>query len=100
DQLLVATCAQLVNYPDAPLPAGSQLTAEVAAALPTRSAGGRTYAFRIRPGFRFSPPSDRPVTAETFKDTIERTLSPRMHNPWAQSLCDVVGAGGYMAGKK
>jgi YVTN family beta-propeller protein len=68
--LLDATCAQLVNYPDAPLPAGSQLTAEVATALPTPSAGGRTYTFKIRPGFRFSPPSDQPVTAETFRDTI------------------------------
>jgi YVTN family beta-propeller protein len=100
DELLLdATCAQLVNHPDAPLPAGSQLTAEVAAALPTPSAGGRTYTFKIRPGFRFSPPSDQPVTAETFKDTIERTLNPRMHSPWARSLADVVGARAYMAGQ-
>jgi YVTN family beta-propeller protein len=97
--LLDATCAQLVNYPDAPLPAGLQLTPEVAAALPTPSDGGRTYTFKIRPGFRFSPPSDQPVTAETFKDTIERTLNPRMHSPWAQSLADVVGARAYMAGR-
>jgi len=98
-QLLYATCAQLVNYPDKPLPAGSQLTAEVAAALPRRSADGRTYTFKIRPGFRFSPPSDQPVTAQTFKDTIERTLSPRMHSSSAQYLADVVGARAYMAGK-
>ena len=90
--LLDATCAQLVNYPDAPLPAGSQPTAEVATALPTPLAGGRTYPFKIRPGFRLSPPSDQPVTAETFKDTIERTLSPRIHSPWARSLADVVGS--------
>jgi YVTN family beta-propeller protein len=99
EPLLDATCAQLLNYPDAPLPAGSQLTAEVAAALPTPSAGGRTYTFKIRPGFRFSPPSDQPVTAETFKDTIQRTLNPRMHSPWARSLADVVGARAYMAGQ-
>ena len=99
DELLYATCAQLVNYPDKPLPAGSQLTAEVAEALPKPSADGRTYTFRIRPGFRFSPPSNQPVTAETFKDTIERTLSPRMHSPLAQYLADVVGARAYMAGK-
>ena len=37
---------------------------------------GRTYTFRIRRGFRFSPPSNEPVTAETFRHTIERTLSP------------------------
>jgi peptide/nickel transport system substrate-binding protein len=97
-QLLYATCAQLVNYPDKPLPAGSQLTAEVADALPRRSADGRTYRFKIRPGFRFSPPSNQPVTAETFKDTIERTLNPRMHSPWAHYLADVVGARAYMAG--
>ena len=78
EDLLYATCAQLINYPDKAGPAGSQLTAEVAQSLPTRSADGRTYTFKIRPGFRFSPPSDQPVTAQTFKDTIERTLNPRM----------------------
>ena len=78
EELLYATCAQLVNYPDKAGPAGSQLTAEVAQSLPTRSADGRTYTFKIRPGFRFSPPSNQPVTAQTFKDSIERTLNPRM----------------------
>ena len=31
--------------------------------MPVVSDGGRTYTFRIRPGFRFSPPSNEPVTA-------------------------------------
>ena len=99
EELLYATCAQLVNYPDKAGPAGSQLTAEVAQSLPTRSRDGRTYTFKIRPGFRFSPPSNQPVTAQTFKDSIERTLNPRMHSPSAQHLADVVGARSYMAGK-
>ena len=98
-QLLYATCAQLVNYPDKAGPAGSQLTPEVARALPARSPDGRTYTFKIRPGFRFSPPSNQPVTAQTFKDSIERTLNPSMHSPLAHFLADVVGAGAYMAGK-
>ncbi len=98
-ELLYVACAQLVNYPDKAGPAGSQLTAEVAQSLPTRSADGRTYTFRIRPGFRFSPPSNQPVTPQTFKDSIERTLSPKMHSPWAPFLGDVVGARAYMAGK-
>ena len=51
------------------------------------------------PGFRFSPPSNEPVTAQTFKDTIERTLNPGMHSVAAQFLSDVVGASAYMAGK-
>ena len=54
-QLLYATCAQLLNYPDEAGPAGSQLTPEVAQSLPARSPDGRTYTFKIRPGFRFSP---------------------------------------------
>jgi YVTN family beta-propeller protein len=98
-QLLYATCAQLVNYPDKPGLAGSRLTAEVAQSLPARSGDGRTYTFKIRPGFRFSPPSNQPVTAQTYKDSIERTLDPRMHSPWVSYLADIVGARAYMTGK-
>ena len=46
----------------------------MARSLPTRSPDGKTYTFRIRPGFRFSPPSNEPVTAQTFKLAIERGL--------------------------
>jgi ABC-type transport system substrate-binding protein len=70
EQLNSATCAGLLNYG----PAGLQ--PEIAAAMPTVSRDGRTYTFRLRRGFRFSPPSNEPVTAETFRYTIERTLSP------------------------
>jgi YVTN family beta-propeller protein len=100
-QLIYATCAGLVNYPDKAGPAGSQLKPEVAQALPTRSPDGRTYTFTIRSGFRFSPPSGQSVTAQTFKDSIERTLNPAMHSYFAYNgyLADVVGAGRYMAGE-
>jgi ABC-type transport system substrate-binding protein len=63
--------------------------------------GGRTYTFRIRPGYRFSPPSGRPVTAATFRYSIERALSPGL-GPGAPAfgyLSDVVGAGAFHAGK-
>ena len=69
------------TIPDKPAPAGSQLVPEVAASLPTRSADGKTYTFTIRKGFRFSPPSNEPVTAQTFKYAIERTLDPSMNGP-------------------
>ena len=98
-QLLYATCAKLVNYPDKPAPAGSQLTAEVAEALPRRSRDGKTYTFTVRSGFRFSPPSNQPVTAETFRYSIERALSPRMKSPAGGYMQDVAGAAAYMAGK-
>ena len=75
-QLEYATGAQLLNYPDAACAEGLAPRPEVAAAMPAVSDGGRTYTFRVRPGFRFSPPSNEAVTAETFKYSIERALSP------------------------
>jgi YVTN family beta-propeller protein len=98
-QLGYATGARLLNYPDAPSPTGSRVEPEVAQSLPTRSKDGRTYTFRIRPGFRFSPPSNEPVTARTFKYTIERSLDPRMRGSGPAFLGDVVGASAYAAGK-
>jgi YVTN family beta-propeller protein len=100
-QLLYATCAKLFNYPDRPAPAGSRVVPEVAQSLPTLSADGKTYVFRIRKGFRFSPPSSEPVTAQTFKYAIERSLSPRMKGPALLNsyLAGVVGEEAYRAGR-
>jgi YVTN family beta-propeller protein len=98
-QILNATCVKLLNYPDKPAPAGGRLEPEAARALPTLSDGGRAYTFRIRRGFRFSPPSHEPVTAQTFKFAIERSLSPKMKGPARSFLSDVVGADAYIAGK-
>ena len=73
---------------------------EVAAAMPTRSADGKSYTFTIRPGFRFSPPSNAPVTAQTFKFSIERALSPKIPDGPARSFAaDIVGVQAYEAGK-
>src|SRR5204862_4135550 len=81
-------CARLLDYG----PKGLQ--PEVAAAMPTVSPDGRTYTFRIRPGFRFSPPSNEPVTAATFRYAIERTLSPLAQN-YAYYAPDIVGLHEY-----
>ncbi|MGI8617265.1 MAG: ABC transporter substrate-binding protein [Actinomycetota bacterium] len=77
-QIAYATCAKLLNYPDAPPPEGWELRPEVAEAMPAISDDGRTYTFTIRSGFKFSPPENEPVTAETFRYSIERALSPRL----------------------
>ena len=98
-QALYATCAKLLNYPDRPGVGGDQLTPEVAQSLPAGSRDGRSYTFTIRRGFRFSPPSNQPVTAQTFKYTIERTLDPAMKSPIAHEFANVTGATAYMAGK-
>ena len=101
-QLVAAALRHLREAPHLPRqsgPAGSRLIAEVADGLPARSPDGKTYTFTIRSGFRFSPPSNQPVTAQTFKDTIERTLDPGCAAPHAPYFADIVGAGPYMAGK-
>jgi peptide/nickel transport system substrate-binding protein len=98
-QVEYATCAKLLNYPDRAGAAGSQLVPEVAAALPSLSRDGRTYTFRIRRGFRFSPPSNEPVTARTFKDTIERSLSPKVSDLGPAFVGDIIGEPAYEAGK-
>ena len=98
-QLLQAMCAKLFNFPDTPGPAGSQPTPEVAQSLPARSADGRTYTFTIRPGFRFSPPSNEPVTAQTFKESMERAFNPAIKSDWEPAFSDIVGMSAYQTGK-
>jgi peptide/nickel transport system substrate-binding protein len=100
-QLEYATQAALLNYPDAPAPRGSYLQPEVAAAMPAISDGGRTYTFHIRPGYRFSPPSNAPVTAATFRYSIERALSPRLGAgaPAIEFVGDIVGAKAFHSGR-
>ena len=90
-----ATCANLVTLPDEPAPEGSRIVPEVAEAIPVPSADGRTYTFKIRPGFRFSPPSNEPVTAMTFKSTIERVANPRLKSGIADQFRGIVGYQDY-----
>jgi YVTN family beta-propeller protein len=97
-QLLQATCAKLFNFPDIPGPAATQPTPEVAQSLPARSADGRTYTFKIRPGFRFSPPSNESVTAQTFKDSMERAFNPNMKSYTEPDFSDIVGMSAYQTG--
>ena len=88
EQLTSATCANLLEY------GPNGLHPVVAAAMPALSNGGRTYTFRIRRGFRFSPPSNEPVTAATFRYTIERTLSPDAQN-YPYYAPEIVGLEAY-----
>jgi ABC-type transport system substrate-binding protein/DNA-binding SARP family transcriptional activator len=101
-----ALCLRLMNYPDKSGAAALRLVPDAARTAPTVSRDGRTYTFVIRSGFRFSPPSNEPVTAGTFKHTIERSLSPAVAKlfaggepPGRQNLPEVVGAASFEAGK-
>jgi ABC-type transport system substrate-binding protein len=98
--LAYSTGARLMDARVAP-DGTARIVSDVAAAPPSVSNGGRTYVFRIRKGFRFSPPSGEPVTAETFRSTLERSVSPVLANSYCRDalLSDVVGEDAYVAQK-
>jgi serine/threonine protein kinase/ABC-type oligopeptide transport system substrate-binding subunit len=95
-----ATCAPLLAYPDAEGAAGTTLQPEAASRVETLE-GGRVYRFTIRDGFEFSPPSNEPITAETFRFSIERALGPALGDqafgPYAVS--DIEGEQAFRDGK-
>ena len=94
-----ATCAKLLNHPDEPSPHGWNLQPEVAATMPDISPDGRTYTFSVPPGFQFSPPSGEPVTAETFRYSIERALSRVVGGPGHYFIWDIEGEGEFRRGE-
>jgi peptide/nickel transport system substrate-binding protein len=98
-QLESATCAKLVNYPDSPSTTDQQVVPEVAAALPSISADGKIYTFKLLTSFRFSTASKETVTAETFKHAVERALAPAVNSPAIGFMHDIVGADEYHAGQ-
>jgi serine/threonine-protein kinase len=100
-QIQSAVGTRLLRHPDVAQPLGATLLPEVAD-LPAISNGGRTYTFRIRPGYRFSPPSGAPVTAEVMRYSIERALSPTITdgNAYAFAITnDIAGLKAYRDGK-
>jgi ABC-type transport system substrate-binding protein/class 3 adenylate cyclase len=98
-QMLYLTCAGLLGYPDKPGAEGTRLVPEVAS-MPTVSGDGLTYTFTIQPGFQFSPPSNEAVTAETFRHTLERAVSPKYDDgaPGPNVFGDIAGVKEYREG--
>jgi DNA-binding SARP family transcriptional activator len=99
EQLLDATCARLLTLRSSPAPLGWRVAPELAD-LPM-SADGREWTFQIRPGSRFSPPSNAPVTAASMRHTIERGLDPRMGSAAVAPavLSDLVGLAAFRSGR-
>jgi peptide/nickel transport system substrate-binding protein len=94
-----ATCVKLLNYPDQPAPAGELPVPEAALSMPVVSQDGLKYTFVVPPNrFRFSPPSNEPVTAASFARAFERTLSPSIQSPATAYSHVIQGADDYHAG--
>jgi DNA-binding SARP family transcriptional activator/ABC-type oligopeptide transport system substrate-binding subunit/streptogramin lyase len=96
-QFHYATCARLFNYRDVEGDEGRRPLPEVAESFPRVSDLGRTYTFKIRKGFGFSPPSEQEVTAESFRHAIERIASPKFDYV-PPSIENIVGATDYHRG--
>ena len=96
-----ATCAPLLGYPDVPPPRGQKLVPEVAATMPRLSRDRRTYTFTVKPGFRFAPPSNAKLDAQTFRFSIERALNPKLGSraPGIDFLGDLEGAQAFHSGR-
>lgn len=103
-QMQYATCLKLVNYPDSAAPEGSVLVPEAALAMPWVSRDGLNYVFVVPPGrFHFSPSTGagsarqggEPVTAESFRRALLRTLSPASQSPAFQFVQMIDGVDAY-----
>ena len=97
-RLLHAICARLMTYTRGRGSREAALVPELATAPPAVSAGGRVHTFRVRPGYRFSPPSGEPVTALAFQRAIERVLRNPGYAP-GSNVDDIVGAVAYRSGR-
>ena len=96
-QLGNAVQLHLLGYPDKEGAEGSRLRAEAATGLPAVSKDGKTYTFKIKPGFLFS--DGKPVTAANFAASIQRALNPKMNSPAASFVEVIVGAKAVLDGK-
>ena len=70
---LAVTNDGLVSLKRVPGPDGGTVVADLAKALPTVTDGGRTYAFQLREGIRYS--TGRPVRAGDIRYGLERTFT-------------------------
>jgi len=95
-QVTYVTELKLLNYPDKPAPAGSQLVPD-GAGMPVVSKDGKTYTFTIKAGQKFN--NGAAVTAANFAACINRDLDPAMQSPAAPFLNDIVGAEDVLNGK-
>lgn len=86
--LLGLTNDGLVTLDHAGGSAGVQVVPDLATALPTPGDGATTYAFKVRPGIRYS--DGRPVRARDFRYAIERLF--RLRSPGVPFYAGIVGS--------
>ena len=78
----------LVTFQQSPGADGLRLVPDLAESIPAPADGGATYAFRIRPGIRYS--DGQPLRASDFRRGIERLF--RVGSPGVSLYSGLVGA--------
>jgi ABC-type oligopeptide transport system substrate-binding subunit len=96
-QMMYASHAMLMNYPDAAAPRGSRLIPEVSAGMPRISKNGKVYTFNLKRTYRFS--NGARVTAANYAAAINRNLNPKMASPSQPFIEDIVGAKAVIDGR-
>ena len=91
-----ATCTPLVTFPDKTGQEGGQVIGGLAD-LPTVSADGKTWTFKLRSGITFA--NGKPITGDDIVYTWKRMLAPDMASAADGFFSDIVGAADYIAGK-
>ncbi len=96
-EILNATNDGLMQLKRAGGGAGSQVVPDLATGMPKITEGGKTYVFHVRPGIRYSPPSNATVKPSDFKASLERVF--RMNSPNVGFYTSIVGATAYESGR-
>jgi len=82
-------------------PSDTKPSPDLAAALPTTSADGKTVTIKIKPNIKYSPPlQDRAVTSADVKYALERSFLASVQNQYsAVYYSQITGASAYKSGK-
>jgi peptide/nickel transport system substrate-binding protein len=69
---------QLLSYRFQPDTPGNELVTDLAEAIPTPSADGLTYTFKLKSGVKFGPPLNREITSKDIAFAFERIFTPSL----------------------
>lgn len=94
--LLIRT---LVGYNMVAGVAGNQLVPDLATALPTPTDNGRTWTFTLKPGLRFAPPVNRPITSQDIAYAFERIATPTLAAQYGFYYSTIAGMDAFASGK-
>jgi peptide/nickel transport system substrate-binding protein len=97
-EILESTGDGLLAFRRASGAAGAQIVPDLATAMPTVTAGGKTYRFTMRTGVMFSAPVSRAVQPSDLKFSIERLF--RIDSGGVGFYTGIVGADRYAETRK